>query len=188
ELRTVLLRVPQVCFLTWVLGFLFRPVLSENSRLITENEEPYSYGLVVSFAGVSAGAAPLMYMIFFVPPPQVPTTLPSASLSLSTMSSVYDFTPFASSFAAISVFNSSQGFAACACAHTGTNNSTPTVANNFMVRSPSSGSPARPAAYHTLPRGSVIHACPEPRRVRLKSHPKNRNSPNSFFPRLSALV
>src|SRR5208337_4074704 len=148
ELRTVLLRVPQVCFLTWVLGFLFRPVLSENSRLITENEEPYSYGLVVSFAGVSAGAAPLMYMIFFVPPPQVPTTLPSASLS--TMSSVYDFTPFASSFAAISVFNSSQGFAACACAHTGTNKSTPTAANIFIVSSPLSESPTRPAAYHAF--------------------------------------
>ena len=70
-------------------------------------------------AGLGAGAAVgagevLRYMIFIVPPPHVPTCLPSASLSLATISSVYTLAPFASTFLAISDFKSSQDFGPCA--------------------------------------------------------------------------
>src|SRR5258708_25726002 len=71
--------------------------------------------------------------MFLVPPSQVPSTFPSASLSLSTISRVYPLTPLASSLAAISVFSSSQDLEPCARLQAGTSNTAATVSNIFMM-------------------------------------------------------
>jgi len=59
-----------------------------------------------------------VYVIFFVPPSQEPTTFETPTLSASTISRVKFFTPAASSFAAISLFSSSQGLPAVALVDT----------------------------------------------------------------------
>src|SRR3954471_25083258 len=59
---------------------------------------------------------PRLWTIFFVPPSQVPTTLPSACASLSTIASVKFSTPFFLILSSISVFNSPHSFL-CDCAH-----------------------------------------------------------------------
>src|SRR4051812_48321063 len=53
---------------------------------------------------------PFLYTIFFAPPSQVPTTLPSVCLSASMTSSVNLSTPFFLILASISVFSSLQSF------------------------------------------------------------------------------
>jgi hypothetical protein len=69
-----------------------------------------------------------------VPPPQVPTTLPSPSLPLSTMVNVGLVLPFASIFFAISSFNSSQDLGPdCADREIDAQKSTADVMRSFMV-------------------------------------------------------
>src|SRR5579872_904739 len=79
-------------------------------------------------------------MMLFVPPSQPPTTFPSLSFPLSTTSSEYPTTPFASSFFEISAFRSSQDFlavpvvsAVCAKPHVPTKSRAAPTIHVFMM-------------------------------------------------------
>src|SRR6201997_4909703 len=79
--------------------------------------------------------------MLFVLPSQLPTTLASPSFTLSTMSSVYEATPFASSFLLISALRSSHDLrvgaveAVCVRPHVHTKSRAAATVHVFMMES-----------------------------------------------------